>query len=465
MNVAVSRLRSRLGITLVVLAAAIAAAVLLNHSAPPSVADQNPNNTLCKGHIDKGKADPDDPDSGTVSYTFACSQPITGYSVMPDKPATAFETEVFGTDPATKEVLATDAFSCNGEQPGWGVNCTGANVGSWHPITSTFTIDGDVCKEPRVDPLLVVTYASVTRRQGHAVHRRSVRPRPPARLPEVRAQRQDPHPGRHHRVHDRPGRADRADRLTQSLVSPRAPELFRGPRSFSNPPRRVADMPAGSCAVAQDSSTSACSAPRGGSDVHAKLATPAIVAALGLLTLGTVPSLAATTVRTDPGGALLTGPTTLRNTTSDTAVLTTSAGTLTCAQASFDADLTANVSSSIIGGSLTALTLASCTDTLPTVNIEECALHAPTFPQVRLTSTAGGGDFTVIDPTIRCKLVSQNIACYYTLEPLTGFLSNVPSTLTFATPPSRRSRPLVTRSVPPMCGNGGLFNVTFTHIV
>jgi hypothetical protein len=162
LNVAVSRLRSRLGITLVALVAAIAAAVALNHSAPTSVADQNPNNTLCKGHIDKGKADPDDPDSGVVSYTFACSQPITGYSVMPDKPATAFETEVFGTDPATKEVLATDAFSCNGEQPGWGVNCTGADVGSWHPITSSFTIDGDVCAEPRVDPLLIVTYAGVT---------------------------------------------------------------------------------------------------------------------------------------------------------------------------------------------------------------------------------------------------------------------------------------------------------------
>jgi hypothetical protein len=161
LNVAVSRLRSRLGITLVVLAAAIAAAVALNHSAPTSVADQNPNNTLCKGHIDKGKADPDDPDSGVVSYTFACSQPITGYSVMPDKAATGFETEVFGTDPATKEVLATDAFSCAGEQPGWGVNCTGADVGSWHPITSSFTIDGDVCAEPRVDPLLLVTFANV----------------------------------------------------------------------------------------------------------------------------------------------------------------------------------------------------------------------------------------------------------------------------------------------------------------
>jgi hypothetical protein len=159
---AVTRLRSRSGIALAVLIAAIAAAILLNHSAPKSIADSNPNNTLCKGHISQGKPDPDDPDSAVVEYTFACSQPITGYSILPDKAATSFETEVFGTDPTTKEVLATDAFSCNGEQPGFGVNCTGANVGNWHPITSTFTIDGDLCAEPRVDPLLVVTYASVT---------------------------------------------------------------------------------------------------------------------------------------------------------------------------------------------------------------------------------------------------------------------------------------------------------------
>jgi hypothetical protein len=162
LNVAVSRLRSRLGLALVVLAAAIAAAVLLNHSAPQSVADQNPNNTLCKGHVAKGPADADDPDSGVVEYSFACSQAITGYTILPDKQATGFETEVFGSDPKTLEPLGTDSLSCAGEQPGWGINCTGAVTGNWHVVKSTFTIDGDVCAEPRVDPLVVVTYASVT---------------------------------------------------------------------------------------------------------------------------------------------------------------------------------------------------------------------------------------------------------------------------------------------------------------
>ena len=161
MHVAVTRLRSRLGIALAVFAALAATAVLLNHSAAPAPADNNPNNTLCKGHINKGRPDPDDPESGVVEYTFACSQPITGYSIMPDHQATGYETEVFGTDPATKQIVAADAFSCNGEIPGFGVNCTGALTGNWHTVTSTFTIDGDPCAEPRVDPVLLVTFASV----------------------------------------------------------------------------------------------------------------------------------------------------------------------------------------------------------------------------------------------------------------------------------------------------------------
>jgi hypothetical protein len=164
LNVAVTRLRSRLGITLAVLAALTVSAVLLHHSSPTAVAvaDQNPSNTLCKGHTTKGKPDPADPTTGVVEYSFACSQAITGYSVLPDKAATGFETEVFALDAKTKEVVPTDAFSCNGEQPGWGVNCTGTYGGNWETTSSTFTIDGDVCAEPRVDPLLMVTYASVT---------------------------------------------------------------------------------------------------------------------------------------------------------------------------------------------------------------------------------------------------------------------------------------------------------------
>jgi hypothetical protein len=166
LHVAVTRLRSRMGIALAVVAALAATAVLLNHSAVPAPADQNPSNTLCKGHVTKGKPDPDDPTSGVVEYMFACSQPITGYSILPDHQATAYETEVFGTDAKTKEVIPTDAFSCNGDLPGWGVNCTGSTAGPWSTLTGTFTMEGDVCKEPRVDPLVMVTFANINSKGG-----------------------------------------------------------------------------------------------------------------------------------------------------------------------------------------------------------------------------------------------------------------------------------------------------------
>jgi hypothetical protein len=162
LHVAVTRLRSRLGISLAVLAALSVAAVLLNHSAPPASSDANPNNTLCKGHVSKGQPDKDDPDSGVLQYTFACSQPITGYVIQPDKESTGYETEVFGADPKTKEVNAADAFSCAGDIPGFGINCTGKYTGNWDTVTSTFTVDGDQCAEPRVDPLLIVTFASAS---------------------------------------------------------------------------------------------------------------------------------------------------------------------------------------------------------------------------------------------------------------------------------------------------------------
>jgi hypothetical protein len=36
-----------------------------------------------------------------VDHSFACSQAITGYSILPDKAATSFETEVFALDAKT----------------------------------------------------------------------------------------------------------------------------------------------------------------------------------------------------------------------------------------------------------------------------------------------------------------------------------------------------------------------------
>ena len=59
----------------------------------------------------------------------------------------------------TKEPSLRDTFSCSGEVPGWAANCVGAAKAGYENITGQFAIGTKLCAEPRVDPLLTVTYA------------------------------------------------------------------------------------------------------------------------------------------------------------------------------------------------------------------------------------------------------------------------------------------------------------------
>ncbi|MEP6954548.1 MAG: hypothetical protein ABI950_10860 [Solirubrobacteraceae bacterium] len=152
--------RGLIALTLLVLAGALATALLLGRSVEPASADNNPNNYDCRGHVEKGAESADDLGATEVKYVFACSGPITGYQIQPDHAVQSIETEVFATDRATKEVVATDAFSCNGEIPGFGVNCIGTYQGNYENVAGQFAIDEKLCDEPRVDPLLTVMYAS-----------------------------------------------------------------------------------------------------------------------------------------------------------------------------------------------------------------------------------------------------------------------------------------------------------------
>lgn len=121
----------------------------------------NPNNYDCRGGVEKGEVD-EELGETEVKYIFACNGPITGYQIQPNIQATGIETEVFGTDPVTKETIASDFFSCNGDIPGYGINCVGTYNGNYEVITGKFTIDGDICTEPRVDPLLTVVLATAS---------------------------------------------------------------------------------------------------------------------------------------------------------------------------------------------------------------------------------------------------------------------------------------------------------------
>jgi hypothetical protein len=128
-------------------------------SAPLAGASANPNNYDCGGHIEAGKPQPGD-DSTQVQYVFACGGPITGYQIQPQISDTGFSTDVSVFDVKGAPIV-TDSFTCNGDFPGWGFNCVGKYTGDQYgKITGTFSIDGKLCDEPRVDPLLTVVYAS-----------------------------------------------------------------------------------------------------------------------------------------------------------------------------------------------------------------------------------------------------------------------------------------------------------------
>jgi hypothetical protein len=147
-------------LTLARLAPALAAAVFaLAMAAPSAFAGANANNYDCGGHIEAGPPQPGDDDT-QVQYVFACGGPITGYQIQPQIGDTGFATDVSVFDQQNNAVT-TDSFTCNGDFPGWGVNCVGKYTGDrYAKVVGTFAIATPLCAEPRVDPLLTVTYAT-----------------------------------------------------------------------------------------------------------------------------------------------------------------------------------------------------------------------------------------------------------------------------------------------------------------
>jgi hypothetical protein len=139
------------------LAAIVGAAALSLASPALSQAEEsNPNNYNCLGSTSAGQ-----PEAGSeeqqVQYTFYCNGPITGYQVQSQIPVTGVSSPPEVTNLEKK--LLPDTFSCSGEIPGWAANCVGAAKGSYETITGQFAIGTKLCVEPRVDPLLTVTYA------------------------------------------------------------------------------------------------------------------------------------------------------------------------------------------------------------------------------------------------------------------------------------------------------------------
>jgi hypothetical protein len=132
-------------------------ALLLATPAISHAEESNPNNYSCLGSLAAGQ-----PEEGSeeqqVQYTFYCDGPITGYQLQSQIPLTGVSGQPTLTSNATGKPVS-DTFSCQGEVPGYALNCVGLAKSGYETITGQFAIGTKLCKEPRVDPLLTVTYA------------------------------------------------------------------------------------------------------------------------------------------------------------------------------------------------------------------------------------------------------------------------------------------------------------------
>jgi hypothetical protein len=132
-------------------------ALLLATPAISHAEESNPNNYSCIGSTAAGV-----PEEGSeeqqVKYTFYCDGPITGYQLESQVPLSGIESPPLVTSIPAGTPL-TDTFSCSGEVPGYALNCVGATKAGYETISGQFSIEKKLCVEPRVDPLLTVTYA------------------------------------------------------------------------------------------------------------------------------------------------------------------------------------------------------------------------------------------------------------------------------------------------------------------
>jgi hypothetical protein len=141
----------------------LAVALALAVWAPTAGATSNANDYNCGGHVEAGTPAPGDTDT-QVQYVFACGGPITGYQIQPQIGDTSFGTDALVLDQQNNAVV-TDSFTCNGDFPGYGFNCIGKYTGNQYAnVTGQFAIATALCAEPRVDPLLTVTYATADSR-------------------------------------------------------------------------------------------------------------------------------------------------------------------------------------------------------------------------------------------------------------------------------------------------------------
>jgi len=118
----------------------------------------------CKGHTEKA-TDSEDYENA-MDYTFACTGRILGYAIVSNREFDVFDTEIEVTD-AAAAIVPSDGFACEGDIPGFGVNCFGLGAGANNIVRGTVSIsEAKACAEPRTNAKLVVVPEAIDLNTG-----------------------------------------------------------------------------------------------------------------------------------------------------------------------------------------------------------------------------------------------------------------------------------------------------------
>jgi hypothetical protein len=171
------------------------------------------------------------------------------------------------------------------------------------------------------------------------------------------------------------------------------------------------------------------------------------------------------------GNLLATGDRIGTSTLSGNAVLTTGIGTVTCTTSAFEGTLTSTNPATQLAGTLQNLSFGSpstsnCTDTIPLINVHDCAYYTDASNPASFTTNTTG---TVLNTTVTVKCaLSTGGNCYFRANGVAGNLSYSPASGTTTSNSLSYSNVPVSQASTPSssfgCPSSGTFSATYTNI-
>ena len=170
-------------------------------------------------------------------------------------------------------------------------------------------------------------------------------------------------------------------------------------------------------------------------------------------------------LRADPASTLVASGATISNGTSVTSGFGTGVGSVTCSNTTVGISAGAS-GGAVVTGALDTVTLASCTDTMPSVAVTSCARFAAGTSPISFTATSAvGGPVTASGLYLRCGLAATTTGCYYSVPTLGGTLTSATTSFTLIGATVDHQVPVgVTDDTGLACGSSGAMGLGLQNL-